>query len=130
MVVSTCLNTSGFGWDPTTQKVTASKIVWQDNIMTHREADKYRRESCPLYEKLAIVVGNTMTAGKTSHTSVESDDSLSTFVEGTMIDDIDEEDAVREIPAPNTIESPSDAPLKSKTPSNDGDKTPSTRRRK
>ncbi|XP_068638561.1 uncharacterized protein At2g29880-like [Aristolochia californica] len=98
MVMSTYLNTSGFRWDPTTQKVTACKTVWQDYIKTHREADKYRREGCPLYDKLAIVVGNSMAAGKASHTSVESDDNLSNFVEGTMIDDIDEDDAVMEIP--------------------------------
>ncbi|XP_068645333.1 uncharacterized protein At2g29880-like [Aristolochia californica] len=125
MVVSTCLNTSGFGWDPTTQKVTASKTVWQDYIKMHREANKYRRKGCSLYEKLAIVVGNTMAAGKTSNTSVESDDNLSNFVEGTMIEDIDEDDAIREIPVPNITESPSDAPLESKAPSNDRDRTSS-----
>ncbi|XP_068666580.1 uncharacterized protein [Aristolochia californica] len=130
MVVSICLNTRGFGWDPTTQKVTTSKTVWQNYIKMHREADKYRREGCLLYEKLAIVVGNTIAAGKTSHTNVESDDNLSTFVEGTMIDDIDEDDVVKEIPTPNIIKSPSDAPPKSKAPSNDGDRTSSTRCRK
>ncbi|XP_068663048.1 uncharacterized protein At2g29880-like [Aristolochia californica] len=130
MVVSTYLNTSDFGWDPTTQKVTASKTVWQDYIKMHREADKYRREGCSLYEKLAIVVGNTMVTGKASHISVELDDNLSSFVEGTMIDDIDEDDAIKEIPTPNIIESPSDAPPKSKAPSNDEDKTSSTWRRK
>ncbi|XP_068649514.1 uncharacterized protein At2g29880-like [Aristolochia californica] len=104
--------------------------MWQDYIKTHREADKYRREGCPLYEKLVIVVGNTTAAGETSHTSVESDDNLFTFGEGAMIDDIDEDDAVREIPSPNIIETPSDAPLKSKAPSNDGDKTSSTQCRK
>ncbi|XP_068638500.1 uncharacterized protein At2g29880-like [Aristolochia californica] len=130
MIVSTCLNTSGFGWDPTTQKVIASKTVWQNYIKTQREADKYRRDGCLLYEKLAIVVGNTMVVGKARQTSMESNDNLSTFVEGTTIDDIDEDDAVREIPTPNIIESPSDASPKSKAQSNDGDRTSSIRRKK
>ncbi|XP_068638567.1 uncharacterized protein At2g29880-like [Aristolochia californica] len=130
MVMSTCLNTSGLGWDPTTQKVTASKTVWQDYIKVHREADKYRREGCSLYEKLAIVVGNSIAAGKASNTSIESNDNLSNTVEETMIEDIDEDDAIKEIPTPNNIESPSDASPKSKTPINDGDRTSPTRSRK
>ncbi|XP_068641874.1 uncharacterized protein [Aristolochia californica] len=46
-----------------------------------------------------------------------------------MIWDIDEDGTIREIPTPNNIESPSDAPPKSKTPRNDGDRTSSTRRK-
>ncbi|XP_068645331.1 uncharacterized protein [Aristolochia californica] len=124
MVLSTCLNTSGFGLGGIQQprKSTASKTVWQDYIKAHREADKYKREGCPLYEKLAIVVGNTIAAGKASHTNIESYDNLSNIVEGTMIEDIDEDDAIRQIPTPNNIESPSDALLKSKAPRNDGDR--------
>ncbi|XP_068662833.1 uncharacterized protein [Aristolochia californica] len=99
-------------------------------VSAHREADKYRWEHCPLYEKLAIVVGNIIATGKESNTCMESDDNFSNPVEGTMIEDIDEDDVIREIPTPNIIESPSDAPPKGKTPNNNGNRTSSTRRRK
>ncbi|XP_068636022.1 L10-interacting MYB domain-containing protein-like [Aristolochia californica] len=54
-IVTRCLNTSGFGWDATTHRVTACHFVWQDYIKENRDAEKYRREGCLLYEKLALL---------------------------------------------------------------------------
>ncbi|XP_068655806.1 uncharacterized protein [Aristolochia californica] len=74
--VMSCLNTSGFGWDATTQRVTAYHFVWQDYIKEHKDAEKYRQQGCPLYEKLAMVVGNTIAVGSGSTTPIDLGDEI------------------------------------------------------
>ncbi|XP_068655527.1 uncharacterized protein At2g29880-like [Aristolochia californica] len=99
-IVTSCLNTNGFSWDANTQRVIASPSVWQDYLKEHRDANKYRREWCPLYDKLSLVVGNSIVMGTTGQTCVDLDVDHLREPEGPLMDELEDVNVVRDIPSP------------------------------
>ncbi|XP_068645998.1 uncharacterized protein At2g29880-like [Aristolochia californica] len=98
--VTSCINTSGFGWDATTKRVTACNSVWLDYIKEHRDAEKYKCEGCPLYDKLAVVVGNTIAMGSGSLTFIEQGDELIRESEHVPMGEPKDVDIVGNTPSP------------------------------
>ncbi|XP_068655820.1 uncharacterized protein At2g29880-like [Aristolochia californica] len=86
-----CLNTSGFSWDATTQRVTAYHSE-------HRDAEKYREQGCFLYDILALVVGNSIAMGTSSITPVDLGDELLRELNPIPMDEAEDVDVVRENP--------------------------------
>ncbi|KAH6833460.1 hypothetical protein C2S53_012682 [Perilla frutescens var. hirtella] len=55
---------SGFGYDPTTKKFTASDEVWDAYLEAHSKDAHLRYEECHDYDDLKIAVGNGVVVGK------------------------------------------------------------------
>ncbi|XP_068640976.1 uncharacterized protein [Aristolochia californica] len=87
------LNTTGFGWDATTHRVTACHSVWQDYI-------KYRQQGCPLYDKLVLVVGNSIAMGRTSQIDEDMCNDVQYQEENERVDMLEDVDLGRDTPSP------------------------------
>ncbi|XP_068662854.1 uncharacterized protein [Aristolochia californica] len=99
-MVTRCFNTSGFVWDATTQRVITCHSVWQDYLKEHRDTEKYRREGCPLYDKLALVVGNSIAMGIASITPIDLGNELLRESIPIPLDELEDVNVVRETPSP------------------------------
>ncbi|XP_068636972.1 glutathione transferase GST 23-like [Aristolochia californica] len=66
----------------------------------HRVVEKYKCEGCPLYDKLAIVVGNTIAVGSGGATFVDQGDELFRESEHVPMDALVDFDIVRDTPSP------------------------------
>ncbi|XP_068636106.1 uncharacterized protein [Aristolochia californica] len=86
------LNTTGFGWDATTHRVTACHSVWQDYI-------KYRQQGCPLYDKLVLVVGNSIAMGRTSQIDEDMCNDVQYQEENEHVDKLEDVDLGRDTPS-------------------------------
>ncbi|XP_068639533.1 uncharacterized protein [Aristolochia californica] len=91
----------------------------------HREVEKYRREGCPLYNKLALVAGNSIATGTTSQICVDLGDDLLREPERALMDELEDVDVGKDTPSPflSRNKSPSEQ-------SRRGNSSPSTRHRK
>ncbi|XP_068645153.1 uncharacterized protein [Aristolochia californica] len=94
------LNTSGFGWDATTHQLTACYSVWQDYIKENKDDENYRQLGCPLYDKLALVVGNSIAMGTVSQTSVDMCNDIQHEEENSRLDMLEDVDLGRDTPSP------------------------------
>ncbi|XP_068667756.1 uncharacterized protein At2g29880-like [Aristolochia californica] len=70
--------------------------VWKHE----RDAEGYRREGCPLYDKLALVVGISIAMGTTSIISLDVGDELLRESDPVLMDELEDVDVVRETPSP------------------------------
>ncbi|XP_068644819.1 uncharacterized protein At2g29880-like [Aristolochia californica] len=91
--VTSCLNTSGLDWDVTTHRVTVCHSVWQDYI-------KYRQQGCPLYDKLALVVGNSIAMGRVSQNDEDTCNDVQHEEENSCLDMFEDVDLGRDTPSP------------------------------
>lgn len=55
---------SGFGWCAVRHIVTATDSVWDDYVKAHPKHAKWRNTSFPLYDRLALLSGNSIANGK------------------------------------------------------------------
>ncbi|KAK9160893.1 hypothetical protein Syun_007234 [Stephania yunnanensis] len=59
--------TSGFGFDSTSNMVTAPEDVWEDYLRNYPEARPWRLKSFPHYENCCIIFGNDRATGEDAH---------------------------------------------------------------
>ncbi|KAE8730112.1 TMV resistance protein N-like [Hibiscus syriacus] len=64
-------NTSGFGYDPEKQFVTAEEPVWEAYLQVHKETSRWRNKTFPYYEDLCIVFGKDRAQGNRAKDFVE-----------------------------------------------------------
>ncbi|XP_077253269.1 uncharacterized protein LOC143892475 [Tasmannia lanceolata] len=69
--VKDMLQLSGFSWDSVRKMVMADRHIWDEYLKAHPEAKFYRRNSVPNFEDLCIIIGNDLTEGRRSKTSVD-----------------------------------------------------------
>ncbi|XP_054785965.1 uncharacterized protein At2g29880-like [Prosopis cineraria] len=62
-------NTSGFGWDPDKQCVTADKEVWDEYVKSHKKAAHFKNKPFPLFDALCSIFGKDRAIGKGSLSS-------------------------------------------------------------
>ncbi|CAL2270348.1 unnamed protein product [Prunus armeniaca] len=57
---------SGFRWDPTTNKFIALEEVWKDYFKSHPKDTSIQTKTCEDYEDLQIVIENATAIGRSS----------------------------------------------------------------
>ncbi|KAJ4839800.1 hypothetical protein Tsubulata_046583 [Turnera subulata] len=68
-IFSNLLQTTGFGWDPVTNTVTAEDSVWRGYIQRVKDAAQFRRKGCDQYEFLGVIFNRSTATGNLHHAS-------------------------------------------------------------
>ncbi|XP_068662859.1 uncharacterized protein At2g29880-like [Aristolochia californica] len=71
--------------------------VWMHE--EHRDAEKYKQQGCPLYEKLALVMGKSIAMGTSSIAPIDLGDKLLHDSDPVPMDEPENVDIVRETPS-------------------------------
>jgi hypothetical protein len=56
-------NNSGFGWDPTSDMLTAPEAVWKDIIAIHPHAEEFRTNPLFMFQELDRILSRTSATG-------------------------------------------------------------------
>ncbi|KAL5712531.1 hypothetical protein ACHQM5_014694 [Ranunculus cassubicifolius] len=67
---------SGFGWDSSTERMSADALTWVELLQTHPEYEKFRYKKVPYFEDLAIIVGDDEANGEDVATGIEADNDM------------------------------------------------------
>ncbi|XP_068638408.1 uncharacterized protein [Aristolochia californica] len=72
--------------------------VWKHE--EHKEAEKYRQQGCPLYDKLALVVGNSIAMGRASQNDEDMCNDVQHEEENERLDILEDVDLGIDTPSP------------------------------
>ncbi|KAJ4839924.1 hypothetical protein Tsubulata_008556, partial [Turnera subulata] len=68
-IFSNLLQTTGFGWNPITNTVTAEDSVWTAYIQKVKNAAQFRRKGCDHYDLLGLIFNRSTATGGLHHSS-------------------------------------------------------------
>ncbi|XP_071711724.1 uncharacterized protein [Rutidosis leptorrhynchoides] len=54
------LKEPGFTWDPVHRTAIADDDVWESYLKTNKNASRFRKKGCPMYNELVIIFGDTI----------------------------------------------------------------------
>jgi hypothetical protein len=66
-------NNSGFGWDPTSDTLTAPEAVWKDIIAIHPHAEEFRTNPLFMFQELDRILSRTSATGSYATSSSSRD---------------------------------------------------------
>ncbi|XP_058082966.1 L10-interacting MYB domain-containing protein-like [Magnolia sinica] len=82
LTVTALLDQNGFSWDDTLHTVTATENVWDQYIMAHPDAKKFRGNSLPVYRELCKIFGSSFAEGRKQLSTVHLNLSDGATIEG------------------------------------------------
>lgn len=61
---SNLLREPGFSWDPVLNNITAPENVWEPYMKGNKNANRFRKKGCPMFNELGIIFGESIIKGK------------------------------------------------------------------
>ncbi|OMO61449.1 hypothetical protein COLO4_33426 [Corchorus olitorius] len=72
VVYSKLLKETGVGYVAATGQVTATEATWQRLYGVYKMAKKFRKQGCPMFDKLCVIYGDTTASGSYARPSTHS----------------------------------------------------------
>ncbi|GMP48280.1 hypothetical protein CsSME_00015689 [Camellia sinensis var. sinensis] len=87
---------AGVGWDSTMNTITIELELWEKLLKVNKNARKFKKKGCPLYDELCRIFGDTSITSYYAHlstrapsSSTDNSDSLDKFGENKDLVDIE-----------------------------------------